>query len=47
MVRNKKLLEKFEKELVKSSKPDYKKNIKIFEELLKEAKCLKKILKDI
>jgi hypothetical protein len=27
--------------LVKNSKPDYKKNLKIFEELLKEATCLK------
>ena len=40
MVKNKKVLEKFEKELVRRSKPDYKKNFEIFEQLLKNAKRL-------
>ena len=43
MVRKGKILEKFEKDLMKRTKPDYKKNLKIFDELYKEARILGKI----
>ncbi|MFN4226535.1 MAG: hypothetical protein ACK4F0_00115 [Candidatus Ratteibacteria bacterium] len=42
MIRDKKLLEEFEREFIKNSKVDINKNIQIFEELLKFAKELKK-----
>ncbi len=40
MVKDRKALEKFEKELIRKTKPDYKKNFKIFERLLRDAKRL-------
>ena len=40
MIRNARLLEKFEKEQIRKSKPDYFKNLRIFESLYEEAKHL-------
>jgi len=40
MIRNTRLLEKFEKEQIRKSKPDYFKNLRIFESLYEEAKHL-------
>jgi len=37
MVKDKLLLEKFEREQIKNNKPDFFKNLMIFEELYKEA----------
>jgi hypothetical protein len=42
MIKNKKVWESFEKELLKKEKVDYKKNFKIFDELYKLAKYLNK-----
>jgi hypothetical protein len=42
MIKNKKLWEDFEIELIKNEKIDYKKNFKIFNELYKLAKSLNK-----
>lgn len=43
MIKNKILLEQFEQELVKKSKPDYHQNMEIFEGMYKEAVYLKAI----
>ena len=37
MIKNIKLWEKFERELLRKTKPDYKANMKIFEEMYKHA----------
>jgi hypothetical protein len=42
MIKNKKVWEDFEIELIKNEKIDYKKNFKIFNELYKLAKSLNK-----
>ena len=42
MIKNKKSWEEFETNLTKRRKPDYKKNLKIFEGLYKQAKSMKK-----
>ena len=42
MIKNKKVWESFEKELLKKEKVDYKKNLKIFDELYKLDKSLNK-----
>ncbi len=39
MIKNSRLLEKFENDLVAESKPDFKKNMKIFEAMYKHAKA--------
>ena len=38
MIKNKKLFEKFEREQIKKNKPDFFKNLKIFEALYTEAR---------
>lgn len=43
MIKNKKILEKFEKDLVKKTKVDFEKNLKIFEELLNLAREINKL----
>ncbi|MEO0276252.1 MAG: hypothetical protein ABIM60_05705 [candidate division WOR-3 bacterium] len=43
MIKNKKILEKFEKDFVKKTKVDFEKNLKIFEELLNLAKEINKL----
>jgi hypothetical protein len=42
MIKNKKVWESFERDLLKKEKVDYKKNFKIFDELYKLAKSLNK-----
>jgi len=42
MIKNKKIWEKFEIDFLKNDKPNYKKNLKIFDELYKLAKVLNK-----
>ncbi len=42
MIKSKKILEEFERDFVKNYKLDIQKNLKIFEQLLKLAKELKK-----
>jgi len=43
MIKNKKILEKFEKDFVRKTKVDFEKNLKIFEELLNLAKEINKL----
>ncbi|MEO0244453.1 MAG: hypothetical protein ABIL92_06910 [candidate division WOR-3 bacterium] len=43
MIKNKKILEKFEKDFVKKTKVDFEKNLKIFEELLNLAREINKL----
>jgi hypothetical protein len=43
MIKDKKIWEEFEKKLIKSSKPDYAKNVKIFNLLYEQAIELKAI----
>jgi len=42
MIKNKKLLERFEKELIKKEKINIEKNFRIFEEMIKFAKDIKR-----
>lgn len=42
MIKNKKILEKFEKDFIRNTKIDFEKNLKIFEQLFKLAKELNK-----
>jgi hypothetical protein len=42
MIKNKKLLERFEKELLKKEKINIEKNFRIFEEMIKFAKDIKR-----
>ena len=46
MLKNRKLLEKFEMELIKKEKIDIEKKFRIFEELLKFAKEIKRFSQD-
>lgn len=41
MITNIKIWEEFEKNLLRNSKPDYQKNLKIFQQLYEESKLLK------
>lgn len=43
MIKNKKILEKFEKDFVRKTKVDFEKNLKIFEELLNLVKEINKL----
>jgi len=43
MIKNKKILEKFEKDFVRKTKVDFEKNLKIFEELLNLAREINKL----
>ena len=46
MIRNRKLLEEFERKLIEKEGIDIEKNFRIFEELLKFAKDIKKFSQD-
>jgi len=46
MIKNRKLLEKFERELIEKGETDIEKNFRIFEELLKFAKDMKRFSQD-